>query len=94
MKVVNATPSTVTLQWKRLAPQNQVNSYEVENINTREVRTIAPDNPSLGNPDLFTTFMNLQPGVWYGFRIRAVNPTGSGPWSPTVVAITTKGMFY
>ncbi|XP_066925410.1 protein sidekick-2-like [Clytia hemisphaerica] len=69
-------------------PKQRIRGYEIENMVTKETQLIR--HSTLSHERIIkVTFVGLKPLTHYEFRVRAVNPTGTGLWSPPSKTRTT-----
>ena len=68
-------------------PKQRIRGYEVENLATKETQFVRHSTFSVER-FVKVTFVGLKPETHYEFRVRAVNPTGTGLWSPAAKALT------
>lgn len=94
-KAESKTTNSVTLSWKTPSKLSEkVTGYEIHALPLPD--TASPD--SSNSPNLVSilekakgtnfTLSNLYPGTAYEFRVRALSPDGSGPYSDTIVFAT------
>ena len=88
-----ATLYSITLEWNAIndAPKDRLTNYQCQLIESLLSQSV---EQSFGqNGAKSADFLGLIPNTTYTFRVRAINPSGSGPWSSNVIAYTSTGTF-
>ena len=80
------------MEWDAIigVPQDRVTSYECQLVGTGFIQSAKQDVGE--NAPKSVIFGGLSPDSVYMFRVRAVNPSGAGPWSSNVTVYTSAGI--
>ena len=88
VKIISESYNKVQVEFEPSRdPKQRIRGYEVENLSTKETQFVRHSTFSVERL-VKVTFVGLKPETYYEFRVRAVNPTGTGLWSPPAKALT------
>ncbi|XP_065644330.1 uncharacterized protein LOC101241241 isoform X2 [Hydra vulgaris] len=90
LRIINTTLTSITIAWDVInIPQDRITNYECQLVGAKFVQSIIQESGD--NRPKEAIFIGLNPDSSYILRVRALNPSGPGPWSSNMTVNTMAG---